>query len=252
MGRRAHGLRGRGPASPCGPPASRGRCGFRGQAGWCPSRDGDAPWQVSVGAARRRGHLAPRSPGHERPTARTARGRTRREASADQDLLRRRRRHRAALRRPAHLRRPLPPREHRRGTARHHRAHRPRPAGPGLRRRRVPHRAASAPYDGQARPARPVTDQRGRQHLRGRGALARQAALRPADRHPHPPQVGRAARPRPRRDERGAGAGRHELRQPLRERERRVRLLRTARSTPTAARTSRATAAVRRCGAAPG
>ncbi|CAM5652246.1 Formamidopyrimidine-DNA glycosylase [Streptomyces microflavus] len=85
----------------------------------------------------------------------------------------------------------LAARHHPRRAARHHRVHRPGPARPALRRRRVPHRPAPAPYDGQARAPGPVADQRRRQHLRGRGALARKAALRPADRDPHPPESAR-------------------------------------------------------------
>ena len=65
-----------------------------------------------------------------------------------------------------------------------------------------------------------------RQHLRRRGALAgpdpRRAAGGPAHRRPG----ARAARPRPRRDGRGARAGRHVVRRALRQRQRRVRLLR--------------------------
>ena len=65
--------------------------------------------------------------------------------------------------------------------------------------------ALRAPADrGQARAARPVADQRRRQHLRRRGAVAGAAALRPADRDADPAAGRRAARPPPVRSWRAA------------------------------------------------
>ena len=78
----------------------------------------------------------------------------------------------------------------------------------------------------QAPAARPEPDLGSRQHLRRRGAVAgpaaRRTARRPARRAPGP----RAARPRPRGDDRGARPGRHVVRRALRQRQRGVRLLR--------------------------
>ena len=79
------------------------------------------------------------------------------------------------------------------------RAHRPRPDGPALRRRGVRGRAARQAHRGQAGPARPDADLRGRQHLRRRGAVAGPAARRPADRRADQAGGTPSARPRPRR-----------------------------------------------------
>ena len=121
---------------------------------------------------------------------------------------------RAALRRPAHLRRAVAA-ERRRPTAARPRS-RTSPATRWTRRsptRRVRGRAARPAHRGQAGAARPVADQRRRQHLRRRGAVAGPAALRPA--RPTTltrPAVAGPARPRPGRDGRGPRRGRHQLR----------------------------------------
>ena len=70
--------------------------------------------------------------------------------------------------------------------ARADRPHRPRPAGGRLRRGGVLPRAAPPAYRRQAGAARPVADQRRRQHLRRRGAVAGPAALGAPDRDPDP------------------------------------------------------------------
>ena len=106
--------------------------------------------------------------------------------------------------------------------------------------------------DDQAGPARPVADQRGRQHLRGRGAVAGAAPLRAPHRRLHPPPHRRTPRPCTGRDERGPRRRRHQLRQPVRQRERRVGLLRPLARRLRTRGTSPAGAAARRCGAGRG
>ena len=172
---------GRGAAPACraaaprrAPRTSRGRLtGHRDRA--CP-----APRQVPVAAARGLPELRARAPRDERPAPGPAR-----RTPPDEKHLRIRVRFEDAL--GTELRfvdqrtfgglslHETDPRR----AARRHRAHRPRPARPALRRRRVPRRrCARRRTTDQAGAARPVADQRGRQHLRGRGAVARQAALR--------------------------------------------------------------------------
>ena len=106
------------------------------------------------------------------------------------------------------------------------RPHRARPARGGLRPRRPGPAAARAAHRDQARPAGPVADQRRRQHLRRRGAVASGPALGPAHRDPQrtgdQPPAGR----RPRGPHRGPDGRRDELRQPVRQRQRGERLLR--------------------------
>ena len=92
--------------------------------------------------------------------------------------------------------------------------------------RRLRGQAGAAEDRDQARTARPVADQRDRQHLRRRGAVAGAAALGPADRDPPPGRGIQAARRGPRGADRGAQGGRDVLRRALRERERGERLLR--------------------------
>ena len=155
----------------------------------------------------RRGAAGP--PRDERPAAAGAAGRPRREAPAGPV-----RASTAVTPRGAELRfvdqrtfgglavcRSNPPRTgDRRGWAppvrrlpccRHRGPHRPRPARPAtFDERRPPGPAPPSPDRDQAGPARPDADQRGRQHLRGRGPVAGPAALRPRHREPDP--AGRA------------------------------------------------------------
>ncbi len=60
------------------------------------------------------------------------------------------------------------------------------PPRPALRRRGLPPRAAPQAHHDQTGPARPVTDQRRRQHLRRRGSLALPPALRTPPPRPSP------------------------------------------------------------------
>ena len=86
--------------------------------------------------------------------------------------------------------------------------------------------AAQEAHRGQAGAARPDLDLRGRQHLRGRGVVARSVARRPADRRDDQAGGTASARSRPGRAVRGHRGRRHQLRRPVRQRERPERLLR--------------------------
>ena len=189
-------LRRSAPASPTGDwPADRRR---RGAA---PARD--PPPRARRGALRRRRCAAARSPmpgaavnicGCPSTTAtRCSRtwacpdssgcvGAERRRRDAPAGPVRvRRRRPAAALHRPADVRRPVAVAGRRRA-ARRDRAHRPRPDRSGFDDGAFVAALRAQAHRGQARAARPVTDLRRRQHLRRRGAVAGQAARRPADR----------------------------------------------------------------------
>ncbi len=166
--------RGRGPA-PAGRPAARGRGrGLRGRAArppglaaplrrgkylWLPADD-DALLAHLGMSGQLRGRRA-------RPRAVPAR-------AGPVHLPRRR--SRPALHRPAHVRPPAA-QPRRRAAAFGHRAHRPRSAGGRLRPGRLRRPAALAAQRHQAGAARPEPGQRGRQHLRRRGAVAGPAAL---------------------------------------------------------------------------
>ena len=171
-------------------------------------------------------------------------GRRRREAPARPVPLRPTR-HRAALRRPAHLRRPS---LHETSRPRR-RCPTPSRTSPATRSTPPSTRTPSPRRCGAA--ARPVKRALLDQSLiSGVGNIYADEALWRARLHYERPTatltrpaVRRAARPRPGGDERGARRGRHQLRQPVRQRQRRVRLLR-----PVAGRVRPGGRALRRCG----